>query len=138
MAHRIQHLRGGGGRGGFTLIEVLAAVVIFGIALVGYLQAVGESTRIQADLMSEQRALMLAQNAMEELRLGGQFEEGVEEGEFEEEDAGYFWRTDVQENAEIEGLIDVVVTVSWNDGVERKYSLTTQIAETSAGGTGTP
>jgi type II secretion system protein I len=115
-------------RRGFTLIEVMAALVIFGVAIIGYMQSIGESSRIQADLAGQQQAIMLAQNALEEMRFSGQYELGVEDGAYEEENTGFFWRTEVSENEDVEGLVDVVVTIAWNDGIERDYSLATQIA----------
>ena len=115
---------------GFSLVEVLAALVIFGVAIVGFMRAMGESTRIQADLLNMQRALVLAQNVMEEMRYSGVFEIGEEEGEFEGEDAMYHWRTVVEENPDFEGLLDLSVVIYWNDGKDQNLVLATQLAET--------
>jgi general secretion pathway protein I len=122
---------------GFTLIETLAALVVFGLALTGLMRAIGESSRIQAGLGDQRRAMMLAQNVLEELRYSGQFDIGTQEGDMKGEDARFHWRTDVAENEKIAGLLDVSVTISWNDGQDRDFRLMTQLAESSAPSAGT-
>lgn len=111
----------------FTLIEVLAALVIFSVAIAGFIRAMGESARIQGDLQTQQRALMLAQNVMEEMRFSGEFEEGTKDGVFSGEDAAYRWRSDIEPALDLDGLLDVTVTISWNDGRERDLTLSTQM-----------
>src|SRR5688572_4199463 len=85
----------------FTLVEVIAALMIFGIALVAFMQNIGDSNRLQADLASRQRAQMLAQNLLEELRLGGNYEAGQDNGEYDGENAIYRWSTDIQTDADL-------------------------------------
>ena len=93
------------------------------------MQASAESARIQADLLDRQRALMLAQNVLEEIRYTEVFETGEDQGDFEDEDAFFRWRTEIRPNDRFDGLLDVAVTILWNDGREREYTLATQIAE---------
>jgi type II secretion system protein I len=122
--------------GGFTLIETLAALVVFGLALTGLVRAIGETSRIQAGLADQRRAMMLAQNVLEELRYSGQFDIGTQEGDMQGEDARFHWRTDVAENEKTVGLLDVGVTIRWNDGQERDFRLITQLADSAATGGG--
>jgi type II secretion system protein I len=114
---------------GFTLIEVLAALVIFSVAMMGFIQTTGESARIQANLMTLQRAEMLAQNVLEEMRYGNSFEIGTDDGDFKGEDAMFHWGSDVEADPNTDNLLDVTVTVSWNDGIERETQIMTQIAQ---------
>ena len=115
--------------GGFTLIEVLAALVIFGVAIVGFIQAMGESARIQANLLTLQRAELLAQNVLEELRYSEAFDIGEDNGDFKGDDSIYQWATDIEEDPNTKNLLDVSVTISWNDGIEREAKIMTQIAQ---------
>lgn len=109
---------------GFSLVEVLTALVIFSVAIVAFIQGMGASTAIQADLIWEQRAAMLAENVMEEIRYTNDLEEGANEGEFEG-DAQYHWASLI-EPTDIEGLMSVTVTITWHDGRrEANYSLST-------------
>lgn len=115
-------------RGGFTLIEVMTALVIFSVAIIAFIQSTGTTTAIQSDLVASERAAMLARNVMEETRLSGTLEEETQSGDFEDEDAAYAWSTDVEES-ETKNLMKVTVTISWNDGRGKKdYSLSTLMA----------
>ena len=116
-------------RRAFTLIEVLAALLIFGVALVAFMQNLGESNRLQADLATRQRAEMLAQNILEELRLGGSYETGEDSGAFEGSDAIYSWSTEIESDEDLDRLNSVTVTIDWNDGRPRSYSLSTLLAD---------
>ena len=50
-----------GRESGFSLIEVLAALSIFSVAIVALIQGMGTSLSIQTDLVSRNRAAMLAE-----------------------------------------------------------------------------
>jgi general secretion pathway protein I len=100
---------------GFTLVEILAALIIFSVAVVAIIQSLGTAVAFQADLAMRQRATMLARNVMEEIRYTGDLREGDEEGDYEDTDAGYHWRTDIAET-DTPDLYDVKVTISWNQG----------------------
>ncbi len=52
---------------GFTLLEVLVATTIMGIAVVGLLSALSASMRNASRLISYDRAVMMARNKMDEL-----------------------------------------------------------------------
>jgi type II secretion system protein I len=55
------------GRDGFTLLEVLVAAAIMGIAVAGVLSALSASTRNAARLTQYDRASLLAKSKMDEL-----------------------------------------------------------------------
>ena len=117
-------------RGGFTLVEILTALVIFSVAIVAFLQAMGDSLAHQNDLLSYERAAMLAENIMEEIHYSQDFEEGGNDGQFDGADAAYHWETLV-ETTDIDKLMQVKVWVSWNEGgKEKDYELATLMART--------
>ena len=119
--------RVGSDRRGFTLIEVLTALVIFSVALVAFIEGMGSAISIQAELRARGRAEELAANTLEELRVNGQPKEGQDSGQFKDEDAGYAWRT-VTRSTDYNNLYEVTATVSWDEGAGAKdYSLTTLI-----------
>ena len=69
---------------GFTLLEVLVATVIMGIAVVGVLSALSATMRNAARLTDYDRAVMLARSKMDELLLDVQFPRNtVIEGNFD-------------------------------------------------------
>jgi general secretion pathway protein I len=116
---------------GFTLLEVLVAVAIVGIALVAFLRlhllSLDATIRAQ-DLTT---AVLLAQGRL--ATMGASPEPGEEEGKFEGPELERFrWATAVTEHTlEVGGgqpvqLQRVQVTVYWLDGQQqRSYSLET-------------
>lgn len=116
---------------GFTLLEVLVAVAIVGIALVAFLRlhllSLDATIRAQ-DLTT---AVLLAQGRL--ATMGASPEPGEEEGKFEGPELERFrWVTAVTEHTLEVGstqpmqLLRVQVTVYWLDGQQqRSYSLET-------------
>lgn len=126
MTFKYRHIlsRRTSGRG-FSLIEVLAALMIFSIAVVTVVSNLGTSLAIQGDLLAEQRAAGLAANVMEETRMGASLKEGNDSGQFKDDDKDFSWSSKT-EKTEQDGLMQVAVTVSWNNGRGQKdYTLTT-------------
>ena len=123
----LKHADGGRQRGGgFSLIEVLAALVIFSVAIVALVESFGASTAIQADLIEHSRALMLAENVLEEIRAANRFETGRRGGPFDGIDAGFEWESQISAT-DMEGLYRVSVRVVWRDRGEAE--LTSLMAE---------
>ena len=121
-------------RGGFTLIEVLAALVIFGVAIVGIIEGVGMALSYQADLSMRQRAAMLASNILEEIKYSGELVEGEDSGQFEDEDLVFLWRTTI-EQTEITGLMRATSVVSWGaQDNPREYSISALMYDQGAAG----
>jgi prepilin-type N-terminal cleavage/methylation domain-containing protein len=64
-------------RKGYTLLEVLVATVIFGIAAVGILSALSTSTRNAGRITERDRAVLLARGKMDELLTTRELPKGV-------------------------------------------------------------
>jgi len=110
---------------GFTLVEILAALLIFGLVVVALLEGLAGTTSIQGDLAAMQRAAMLAENVLEEVRLEGSLEAGETSGRFDGEDSAYGWKTTIAKTSTTD-LMEVSVRVSWNTGRgEKDTALTT-------------
>ena len=62
-------IRGTGARNGFTLLEILVATMIMGVAVVSLLSALSTSMRNAARLTDYDRAVMLARTQMDALLL---------------------------------------------------------------------
>jgi prepilin-type N-terminal cleavage/methylation domain-containing protein len=56
-------------RRGFTLLETMVALVILGVAVAGYLELFGGSTRLAATSHTWSQALGYAEEALEEIKL---------------------------------------------------------------------
>ena len=81
------------GQNGFTLLEVLVAIMILGLSLGALLQQFALASRSGAASYDATRATMHAREKLEELKLRRQLGEGVQSGSF---DDGFEWETRVQ------------------------------------------
>jgi len=119
------------GRRGFTLLEVLLAVAILTTGLVIVFQGFSTGLRAASFAQKETTAALLAQTLITEIEMEEGVTLGTEEGEFEEDFAGYRWRTDVTESDEaVSGLYEVRIAVLWIDaGRERELTVTKLVAQ---------
>ena len=80
-------------QGGFSLIEVLAAFVVFALAYAAILQILAGSVRNAVRSAEYTQAALWAQSKMDTLGIEAPIEEGSDGGEF---DANYRWQLDVR------------------------------------------
>jgi len=114
----------------FSLIETLVAVAIFSIAIVAVIEGMATSSRNQALIENESKALMLAQNIMEEIEYVGDHHVGSDGGEFDGENAGFEWTCETTDT-DYPGLFEVRVTVSWKEiETQRDVQLVTYLRTT--------
>lgn len=73
-------------RAGFTLLEVMVATLIMGIAVVSLLSSIGSSMRNASRLTAYDRAVMLSRTKMDEILVDHRIPTGSTlEGKFDEE-----------------------------------------------------
>lgn len=111
---------------GFTLIEVLVAMMILAVSLVVLLQLF--SGGLRAGRLSDDytRAILHAREKMEEILLFEKSGSGEQEGEFKD---GFKWKTKIVrvENTEEEAAkmsldsFNVKVEVTWFEGSRKKH-----------------
>jgi general secretion pathway protein I len=130
---------------GFTLLEVVVAVAIAGLALVGLFQA-GSGGLFAVDTATRaEEALQRAQSHLAAVGRDAALVEGESSGD---DGGGYHWRLQVQPAAQRQGvaadgvtpqnatLYSVLVSISWQSrGHERAVTLQTlRLGAGSAGG----
>jgi len=95
---------------GFSLIEILCAVLVLGVALTGMIQ--GVTTALSSSKESELQtvAALFAAGQMETLRAAGGLRDGTTDGECGEGLSLYRWEQTISA-AGIEGLHEVAVVV---------------------------
>jgi prepilin-type N-terminal cleavage/methylation domain-containing protein len=95
---------------GFSLVEVMCAIIILGIALVGLTQ--GTTTALSSSKESELQttAALIAAGRIETLRAEGYLLDGITEGEGGEGLSLYRWKRSVTSTS-IDGLHEVSVVV---------------------------
>lgn len=90
-----------GGEAGFTLIEMLVALGILGIALVALLNAVGENVRAAGSVRQNLLAGMVAENRMiETIAIPDGQEAGIDTGEAELAGRTWHWRREILPTAD--------------------------------------
>lgn len=95
---------------GFTLVEVLAALVIFSIAIVGLSGAGAQSASHAQRLTDKTYAGIVADNVLVRAQLETP-EVGLERGEEEAGGQAYAWVLETTETAQ-EGLLEITARVS--------------------------
>jgi type II secretion system protein I len=116
----------------FSLLETLVAVAIFAIAIVAIIEGIAANSRTQAWIESESRAVMLAQNTMEEVEYVGDLRVGSDSGNYEGDDSRYGWTSEVLDGGQ-DGLYEVRVTVNWSEGeAQRDFRLVTYMRKTDS------
>lgn len=141
--------------GGFTLVEVMVAIVILAVGITGAMQAVGASSRASAQARDTAIAASLARQVLNEMKAssdataltsdttsgtttgtttggtttgttGQELTTGTQSGDFGADYPGYRWESDVEDSADISGLLQITVSVFWPNGTrENRLVLTT-------------
>lgn len=120
------------GRGGFTLIEVLATLVLVAVVLPVVVRAMGASAQIGTWSQRRATAAALAEAKLGELVVTGDWELGDDEGDFDPEVYGrhadrFAWAftSDEWNSTSFEQL---TLTVTWLDGFrDRSLALSTVV-----------
>ncbi len=116
----------GGCRAGFSLVEVLCAVVILAIAVVGLTEGLTTALASNKEAEVQSAAALLAAGQIETLRADGYLSEGETDGDGDGNLSGYKWTQTVSET-KIRGLYEVAVVVKRAGNNEEIYELKTML-----------
>lgn len=116
---------------GFSLLEVMCAILILGVTLTGL--TVGITTALSSGKDSELQstAALLAAGQIEQLRADEIIVDGSEEGDFGDEMPLYQWKRRVRP-AQIEGLHEISVTIEHTGTGKKIYELETMLFDPPA------
>lgn len=109
---------------GFSLVEVMVAILILGVALVGLTQGVTVALRSSKDSELQTTASLFAAGQIESLRAQPDFMDGTTEGDCGENLTLYRWKQTISP-AGIDGLHDVEVVVENASTGQSIYELRT-------------
>lgn len=114
---------------GFTLVEVIVAVGVLSVGLIGVI-VMSAGLLKQAGIADElDHGCLLARAKIAGLAADGGYEEGTEEGDFEEEGhADYQWRAETSLFEDSDDLYLITVTV-WKADSDREWKLVSLVRE---------
>lgn len=115
-------------RGAFSLVEVMVAILVLGIALVGLTQGITTALGCGKESELQTIAAQLAAGKVEELRADEIYTDEDTDGDFGESFSRYRWKESVTAT-KISGLHDVVVTIEDAKSSKTIYELRTQLFE---------
>ena len=114
---------------GFTLLEVMVALAVIGVALVAVLRSLAMSVNASNESRNISVATFLAKGLMAEIENRGFPDLEETSGDFKEEYPGFRWERNVSDTG-MEDLVKVTARVIWQDGAhEKKVELVTLITE---------
>lgn len=116
--------RAPGAGAGFSLVEVLCAILILGVALVGLTQAITTALGSGKESELQTTAALLAAGKLEELRADGLILNGVTDGEFGGGLSLYRWKQTVSDT-QTAGLHEVSVVIEHTGTGQPIYELQT-------------
>jgi prepilin-type N-terminal cleavage/methylation domain-containing protein len=113
-------------KAGFSLVEVMVAVVILGVSLVGLVHGINTALVSGKESEVQSQAALLAAAQIESLRADAYYIEGETTGQFDGDLSVYSYRQNV-EAREPEGLFEVTVAIEKTDSSEPIYELKTML-----------
>lgn len=109
---------------GFSLVEIMCAIIILGIALVGLIQGITTALSSSKESELQTAAALIAAGKIEMLRADGYVLDGITEGEGGEGLSLYRWKRSVTSTS-IDGLHEVSVVVEDSKTGSAIYELRT-------------
>lgn len=114
---------------GFTLMEVLAAMVLLAIVLPAVMKGISIATVLASDTVGKIVAAELAENRLNEAILLDEWVSGSGSGDFGNDYPGYRWTLTASGGPQA-GLKQVDMTVTWEKRADQyEFKLTTFVYE---------
>ena len=117
-------------KAGFSLVEVMCAIIILGIALVGLTQGITTALSSSKESELQTTAALLAAGQIETLRAEGYFYDGVEQGECGDDLPQYQYIQTISSTA-INGLHSLQVSIQSTRTGQTIYELETLLFDAS-------
>ena len=120
-------------RDGFTLVEVLATLVLLAIVLPVVMRGAQLALRSANTARHLAEASALAETKLNDMLLSGEWNQSAASGDFGAEYPGYQWTCETQTRDY--GVVEIFLTVTWQEGGRpNRLSLATMTQQSSTGG----
>ena len=107
---------------GFTLIEMVVAIVLLALGVVGALACISSATRSTSISSEYTTAALLAQQKLAEVEAQpDQIQGGEQSGDFGEEYSNFSWRQNI-ESSNIASLMRVTLSIEWKSGASQRQA----------------
>ena len=123
-----------GRRGAFTLVEVLAAILILAIALPSIMYGLTLAGNLATTARRRSEATALAETKLNELLVTGDWQSGNQAGDFADQFPDYKWQATVSTWEET-NTDEVDMRVTWMQKGQEQAVVLSTVVYTSAGGT---
>lgn len=117
-------MKRGRANGGFSLVEVMCAILILGVALVGLARGMTTALASSKDSERETAAALCAAGQIEQVRADGDYTDGETEGDCGDQLPFYKWRQTIKPG-DLDGLHEVTVDILDARTGEELYELKT-------------
>jgi len=117
----------------FTLVEVLAALMLIAIVIPAVEQGITVAQRAGDESRHRTEAAGLAQSEMATILTSSSWQTGNQSGDFSPDWPGYTWASQVQSWAGDTvgaGLSEIDLTVSWSSGARQSHIVLSSLAYT--------
>jgi prepilin-type N-terminal cleavage/methylation domain-containing protein len=112
----------------FSLIEVMIALLILGIAVVGFVQATTTAVSSSKESEIQTTAALLAQGRIEKIQADGDLEDGDSDGDWGDDFPNYAWEQTISPS-DVRGLHEIQVTIENPHTGKQLYELRTMLFE---------
>ena len=114
--------------GGFSLIEVMIALLILGVALVGFVQATTTALSSSKESEIQTTAALLASGRIEKLQADGELEDGESDGDWGDDFPNYVWKQSILPT-DLKGLHEIRLVIENPRTGKQLYELRTMLFE---------
>ena len=115
-------------RSAISLVEVMCAILILSIALVGFVQGITTALGSSKESELQTTAALLASGQIEKLRAEGEIEDGTSDGEWGDDFSNYQWKQTISATS-IKGLYEIDLVVESTPSGKQIYELRTMLFE---------
>jgi prepilin-type N-terminal cleavage/methylation domain-containing protein len=127
------------GRQGFTLIEVLATLVLIGIVIPFAIRGTSLALNTASNAKHQAEAATLGEAKLAELVSQGDWNTGNTQGDFGQDWPEYRWKLQAYAHDQNVNVTEITLSVTWTQGGQQRVmnvSTLTYLANGTAGGTG--
>ena len=116
---------------GFTLVEVLAALVLIGIVLPVVMHGISLASSLSSVAKRKAEAVILAQSKLDELRVTQSWLNGNLNGDFADDHPEYRWVAEVKDWDD-STLKELDLTVTWTTGAQELHVTLSTLVDSGA------